>query len=88
MKPSSRSKEHPSKTDVEGFMDAINVIINLRLESDRRSYQEPLVSGDILRKAADEMLKEAEYNLYELIDNALDKWTQDVVVTIPVKGGE
>ena len=62
-------------------MDAINVIINLRIESDRRSYQEPLVSGDVLRKAADEMLKEAEYNLYELIDNALDKWTQD-------KGGE
>jgi hypothetical protein len=62
-------------------MDAINVIINLRLESDRRSYQEPLVSGDVLRKAADEMLQEAEYKLYELIDNALDKWTQD-------KGGE
>ena len=77
MRLSSRSRGHPSKTDVDGFMDAINVIINLRLESDRRSYQEPLVSGDVLRKAADEMLQEAEYKLYELIDNALDKWTQD-----------
>ena len=65
---------HPSKVDVDKFMRDINVLINLRLESDRRSRsiyrrwqtsQETLVSGA--------KLKEAEYTLYELIDNALEQ---------------
>ena len=73
---------HPSKVDVDKFMRDINVLINLRLESDRRSRsiyrrwrtsQETLVSGAKLRKESDELLKEAEYTLYELIDNALEQ---------------
>ena len=69
---------HPSKDDVGRFMDHINAIINLRLESDRRArslwhtYQDRIVTGAKLRKESDKMLKEAEYMLYELIDNALD----------------
>jgi len=73
---------HPSKGDVGRFMDNINVIINLRLESDRRSRpmlawwrtsQDGLVTGAKLREESDKMLKEAEYMLYTLIDDALDE---------------
>ena len=65
---------HPSKDDVDRFMDHIKVAINLRLESDRiiHSPDTPLVSEAKLRQESDEMLKKAEYMLYELIDNALD----------------
>ena len=72
---------HPSKDDVDRFMDHIKVAINLRLEADRRSRsiyrlwrtsQDRIVAGAKLRKESDEMLKKAEYMLYELIDNALD----------------
>jgi hypothetical protein len=62
-------------------MNHIKVAINLRLEADRRSRsmytlwrtsQDRIVAGTKLRKESDEMLKKAEYMLYELIDNALD----------------
>ena len=72
---------HPFKDDVNRFMDHIKVAINLRLEADRRSrsmytlwrtFQDRIVAGAKLREESDEMLKKAEYMLYELIDNALD----------------
>jgi len=73
---------HPFKGDVDRLMDNINVVINLRLESDRRSRpmlawwgtsQAGLVQGAKLREESDKMLKEAEYMLYTLIDDALDE---------------
>ena len=66
---------HPSKDDVDRFMDHIKVVINLRLESDKNVGSDlPAVRlvGAHLRQESDEMLKKAEYMLYELIDNALD----------------
>jgi hypothetical protein len=72
---------HPSKDDVDRFMDHIKVVINLRLESDRIIMADPLyplirrpssIKVSELRQESDEMLKKAEYMLYELIDNALD----------------
>tara|TARA_R110000787_G_scaffold249895_1_gene355506 strand:+ start:190 stop:483 length:294 start_codon:yes stop_codon:yes gene_type:complete len=73
---------HEFKDEVDKFMDHINVAINLRLESDRRSrsvfrklraYQEQIVSGTKLRKESDKMLRDTEYMLYELIDNAMEE---------------
>ena len=72
---------HPSKGDVDRFMDHIKVVINLRLESDRIIMADPLyplirrpssIKVSELRQESDKMLKKAEYMLYELIDNALD----------------
>tara|TARA_R110000824_G_C15015766_1_gene657852 strand:- start:448 stop:696 length:249 start_codon:yes stop_codon:yes gene_type:complete len=72
---------HPSKDGVDKFIKHINVVINLRLESNRRSrsmfkrwqvYQEQIVTGTKLREESDKMLRDAEYMLYELIDKALD----------------
>ena len=70
--------QHEFKDDVDKFMDHIKVAINLRAEAERRSRsmwqtsQDRIVAGAKLRKESDKMLKEAEYMLYELIDNALD----------------
>ena len=72
---------HPSKDDVDRLMNHIKVAINLRLESDRIIMADPLyplirrpssIKVSELRQESDEMLKKAEYMLYELIDNALD----------------
>ena len=72
---------HPSKGDVDRFMDHIKVVINLRLESDRIIMADTLyplirrpssIKVSELRQESDKMLKKAEYMLYELIDNALD----------------
>jgi len=67
---------HPSKNDVDKFMDNIRVAINLRLESDRIIHLNALTRRETaarLRQESNKMLKDAEYTLYELIDNALDK---------------
>ena len=68
--------QHEYKRDVDSFMERIHIAINLRLESDKKaSIHNPMRDewvGAHLRQESDEMLKKAEYMLYELIDNALD----------------
>jgi hypothetical protein len=71
--------QHEYRNDVDKFMDRINKAIGLRLESDRRSrlgttysLKETLALSAKLREESDEILRDAEYTLYELIDNALE----------------
>ena len=72
------TSQHEFKDDVDRFMDHIKKAINLRLEADRRSRsmwrtsQDRLVAGATLREESDKMIKNAEYMLYELIDNAME----------------
>ena len=68
--------QHEYKNDVDKLMDRIRVAINLRLESDKKaSIHNPMRdewAGADLRQESDEMLRDAEYTLYELIDKALE----------------
>ena len=57
--------QHEYRNDVDKFMDRIRVAINLRLESDKKTSIR-------LRQESDEMLRDAEYTLYEMIDNAME----------------
>jgi|TARA_R110002051_G_scaffold122077_7_gene195187 hypothetical protein len=73
------STEREFKNDVDKFMDRIKKAINLRIEADRcsrfgttYSLKETLVLSAKLREESDEILREAEYMLYEMIDNAMD----------------
>ena len=70
-------KQHEYKNDVDKLMDRIRVAINLRLESDKKaSIHNPMRdewAGADLRQESDEMLRDAEYTLYELIDKALEE---------------
>ena len=70
---------HEFKDDVDRFMDHIKKAVNLRAEAERRSRsmyalwrtsQDRIVSGAKLREESDKMLRDAEYMVYELIDNA------------------
>ena len=69
-------KQHEYKNDVDKLMDRIRVAINLRLESDKKaSIHNPMRdewAGADLRQESDEMLRDTEYTLYELIDKALE----------------
>ena len=69
--------QHEYKNDVDKLMDRIRVAINLRLESDKKaSIHNPMRdewAGADLRQESDEMLRDAEYTLYELIDKALEE---------------
>ena len=47
-------------------MNRIRIAISLRLESDKKTSIR-------LRQESDEMLRDAEYTLYELIDKALEE---------------
>ena len=58
--------QHEYRNDVDKFMDRIRVAISLRLESDKKTSIR-------LRQESDEMLRDAEYTLYELIDKALEE---------------
>jgi len=73
--------QHEYKNDVDKLMDRIHVAINLRLESDKKaSIHNPMRdewAGADLRQESDEMLREAEYTLYELIDKALEETPTD-----------
>ena len=68
--------QHEFKDDVDRFMDHIKVVINLRLESDKKaSIHNPMRdewAGADLRQESDELLRDTEYTLYELIDKALE----------------
>ena len=70
-------KQHEYKNDVDKLMDRIRVAKNLRLESDKKaSIHNPMRdewAGADLRQESDEMLRDAEYTLYELIDKALEE---------------
>ena len=72
---------HEYKNDVDKFMDRIHIAINLRLESDRIIMANPLyplarkgtaAKVSELRQESDKLLRDVEYTLYELIDNALE----------------
>ena len=74
--------QHEFKDDVDRFMDHIKVAINLRVEGDRRSRsmytlwrtsQDRIVAGAKLREESDKMIRDAEYMVYELIDNAMEE---------------
>ena len=74
------ASQHEFKDDVDRFMDHIKVAINLRAEADRRSRsiyalwrtsQDCLVAGAKLREESDKMIRDAEYMVYDLIDDAL-----------------
>ena len=72
---------HPSKDGVDKFMLHIKKAVNLRAEAEGRSRsmytlwrtsQDRLVMGAKLRKESDDMLREAEYMVYDLIDGAVE----------------
>ena len=76
------TSQHEFKNDVDRFMDHIKVAINLRVEGDRRSRsmytlwrtsQDRIVAGAKLREESDKMIKNAEYMVYELVDNAMEE---------------
>jgi len=58
--------QHEYKNDVDKLMNRIRIAISLRLESDKKTSIR-------LRQESDEMLRDAEYTLYELIDKALEE---------------
>ena len=64
--------QHEYKKDVDRFMNRIRIAINLRLESDRLTRWHRKMDGAELRKESDKLLRDVEYTLYELIDNALE----------------
>jgi hypothetical protein len=73
---------HSSKKDVDKFMLHIKKAVNLRAEAEGRSRsmymlwrtsQDRLVTGAKLRKESDDMLREAEYMVYDLIDGAVEE---------------
>ena len=74
------TSQHEFKGDVDRFMAHLQKAINLRVEADRRSRsisalwrtsQQCLLAGAELREESDRMIKDAEYMVYELIDNAM-----------------
>ena len=76
------TSQHEFKDDVDKFMDHIKVAINLRVEGDRRARsmnskwqtsQDQIVAGAKLREESDKMIKNAEYMVYELVDNAMEE---------------
>jgi len=73
------TSQHEFKNDVDRFMDHLKKAINLRLEADRRSRslwrtaQDQLVAGSKLREESDKMIENAEYMVYEMIDNAMEE---------------
>ena len=62
------TSQHEFKNDVDRFMDHIKKTISLRLESNNL-----IVGGNELREESDKMLRDTEYMVYELIDNAMEE---------------
>ena len=77
---------HPSKGDVDKFMNHVRKTVGLRAEAERslstarvlthlrhsNAVEERRIAND-LRKDADTALKECEYMVYELIDGAVER---------------
>ena len=63
---------HEFKDDVDRFMDHLKKAINMRVEAERLSQRQwhIRVEGLELRKESEKMIENAEYMVYELIDNA------------------
>ena len=59
------TSQHEFKDDVDRFMDHLRKAINLRLEVDIPPFP--------LRKESDKMIENAEYMVYEMIDNAMEE---------------
>lgn len=64
--------QHEFKDDVDRFMDHIHKAINLRAEAEKLSQRQwhIRVEGFELRKESEKMIRDAEYMVYQLIDNA------------------
>ena len=64
---------HPSKDGVDKFMSHIQKAVNLRAEAERLAHRHwhIRVKGVELRKESEKMIRDAEYMVYELIDNAI-----------------
>ena len=61
---------HEFKDDVDRFMAHIKKAINLRVEAQVRQFHDDY---DELRSESEKMIKNAEYMVYELIDNAMEE---------------
>jgi len=72
---------HPFVGDVGDLMDNINIVIHLRLESEqyRRFYNHD--RSVVLKKEADQALKELEYTMFDLLDQAKESGIQSEVAT-------
>lgn len=66
---------HEFKDDVDRFMDHLKKAINMRVEAERLSQRQwhIRVEGFELRKESEKMIENAEYMVYELIDNAMEE---------------
>tara|TARA_R100001086_G_scaffold214952_1_gene131064 strand:+ start:219 stop:449 length:231 start_codon:yes stop_codon:yes gene_type:complete len=66
---------HEFKDDVDRFMDHLKKAINMRVEAERLSQRQwhIRVEGFELRKESDKMIRDTEYMVYELIDNAMEE---------------
>jgi len=72
---------HPFVGDVGDLMDNINIVIHLRLESEqyRRFYNHD--RSVVLKKEADQALKELEYTMFDLLDQAKEDGIRSEVAT-------
>jgi len=71
---------HQFKADVDRFMAHLQKAINLRVEAEKLSEVQKWseahrVKGGELRKESEEMVRYAEYMVYEMIDNAMEEGT-------------
>ena len=66
---------HEFKDDVDRFMEHLHKAINLRVEAERVAHRHwhIRVKGGELRKESEKMIENAEYMVYELIDNAMEE---------------
>ena len=68
---------HEFKDDVDRFMAHLQKAINLRVEAEKLSERQwhIRVKGSELRKESEKMIRDAEYMVYQLIDNAMEEGT-------------
>ena len=65
------ASKHEFKDDVDRFMDHIKKAINLRVASEDRMCSGPVKTE--LRKESKQMVRDTEYMVYEMIDNAMEE---------------
>ena len=66
---------HEFKDDVDRFMAHLKKAINVRLEAEKLSLWpgNRRQEGFKMREESEQMIKNAEYMVYELIDNAMEE---------------
>tara|TARA_R110000824_G_scaffold11794_2_gene51800 strand:+ start:1178 stop:1411 length:234 start_codon:yes stop_codon:yes gene_type:complete len=74
---------HQSKDGVDKFMAHIKLSINLRAASEDRMCSGPVKTE--LRKESEEMVRDAEYMLYELIDVERERADRGNTLSSPTK---